>query len=98
MSMSHEHDVLAEVAGMLAEVVGHDFLAAAGVGRATRFTEDLALESIEFVALAERVRGRYGDGIDLPGFLAGLDLDRLAELAVGDLVGHIEDRLAAAHA
>lgn len=95
--MSQEPDVLAEVAGMLAEVVGHEVLTA-GVGRGTRFTEDLALESIEFVALAERVRGRYGDRVDLPGFLAELDLDRLAALTVGDLVGHIETRLAAAHA
>ncbi|SEG12996.1 acyl carrier protein [Thermomonospora echinospora] len=96
--MAHQPDVLAEVTGMLGEVIGHDLLPVLRVGRDTTFAGDLALESIEFVALADRVRRRYGDLVDLPGFFAGMDLDRLAALTVGDLVDHVERRLAAAHA
>jgi acyl carrier protein len=96
--MAHQPDVLAEVTEMLGEVIGHDLLPVLQIGRDTTFTGDLALESIEFVAVADRVRQRYGDRVDLPAFFAEMDLDRLTALTVGDLVGHVEERLAAVHA
>lgn len=86
-------NVLDEVVALLAEVVGEDFVAAAEVGPDTTFTEDLALESIEFVALAERLRERFGDQVDFPAFLAGMDLGEILGMTVGDLVTRIESRL-----
>jgi acyl carrier protein len=91
-------EVLDEVVRMLVEVVGEDFLLDLEVGPETTFNEDLALESIEFVALAERLQQRYGDRVDFAGFLAGMDLDQVMTMTVGDLVAHIagrgqEDRL-----
>ncbi|WP_242906304.1 hypothetical protein [Actinomadura terrae] len=86
-------DVLDEVVRMLTEVVGEDFLLDVEVGPDTAFGDELALESIEFVALVELLGERYADA-DVPAFVAGLDLDRIAGLTVGDVVAHIE----AAHA
>ena len=85
--------VLDEVVTMLVEVVGEDFLLDVEVGPETTFNEDLALESIEFVALAEKLQDRYGAKVDFAAFLAGMDLDQVMRMTVGDLVGHIESRL-----
>ncbi|GAA2414395.1 hypothetical protein GCM10010191_25440 [Actinomadura vinacea] len=90
--MTRADGVLAEVVQMLVDVVGDDFLLEVEVGPETRLNDDLALESIEFVALAERLRRRYGDRADLAALVAGLDLDQIMALTVGDLVGHIESR------
>jgi acyl carrier protein len=86
-------EVLDEVVQMLVEVVGEDFLLDLEVGPQTTFNDDLALESIEFVALAEKLQQRYGDRVDFAGFLAGMDLDQIMTMTVGDLVAHIESRL-----
>ncbi|WP_433473270.1 acyl carrier protein [Spirillospora sp. CA-142024] len=82
-------DVLSEVVRMLTDVVGEDFLLDVEVGPDTSFGDDLALESIEFVALVDRLRAHYGDRVDFPAFIAGLDLDQLINLTVGDVVDHI---------
>lgn len=84
--------VVAEVAQMLTDVVGEDFLLDVEIGPETTFGGDLALESIEFVALIDRLRARYGDRADLPAFIAGLDLDQIMNLTVGDVADHIAAR------
>jgi acyl carrier protein len=56
---------------------------------ATTFNEDLALESIEFVALAELLQQRYGSAVDLIAFLAEKDMEEILAMTVGDLVSHI---------
>ncbi|MER6995559.1 phosphopantetheine-binding protein [Streptomyces sp. NPDC000410] len=82
-------DILAEITGMLMEIVGDEFLLADEVTPKTTFNEDLALESIEFVALAERLHERYGAEVDLMGFLAEKDMEAILAMSVGDLVDHI---------
>ncbi|TDD74597.1 acyl carrier protein [Actinomadura darangshiensis] len=86
------NDVMSEVVQMLTEVVGEDFLLDVEVGPETSFSDDLALESIEFVALVDRLRAHYGDRVDFPAFIAGLDLDQIMNLTVGDVVEHITAR------
>ncbi|RFU40524.1 acyl carrier protein [Actinomadura logoneensis] len=93
--MRPDNDVLAEVVEMLTEVVGEDFLLEQEVGPDTAFNADLGLESIEFVALAERLQRRYGRRIEFAAFIAGMDLDQIMNMTVGDLTAHISARLAA---
>ncbi|MEV7414945.1 acyl carrier protein [Streptomyces sp. NPDC089919] len=81
---------LAEITRMLADVVGEEFLLADEVTMETTFNDDLALESIEFVALAERLHQRYGAAADLMGFLAENDMEQILAMSVGDLVAHID--------
>ncbi|MFC5750025.1 acyl carrier protein [Actinomadura rugatobispora] len=90
--MTRADGVLSEVVQMLVDVVGDDFLLEGDVGPETTLNEDLALESIEFVALAERLRRRFGDRADLASLVAGMDLDQIMRMTVGDLVRHIESR------
>lgn len=76
-------DALCELAGMLREVTGEDERWAAAVTPQSRLEDDLRLESVEVTALGEALRARYG--VDLPAYLAGLDLDQLIDLTVGDI-------------
>lgn len=85
--------ILAEVAAMLHAIRDH-----AGVDgeitMSTRFTDDLEMESIDVVSLAGRLQVRYGDGVNFPQFIAGLDLDEIRQLTVGRLVEYIAAALA----
>jgi acyl carrier protein len=97
MSESSESDiVLDEVVQLLVEVVGEDFLLDLEITRDTTFTDDLALESIEFVALAEKLQQRYGGRVDFAAFVADMDITEIMTMKVGTLVAYIEERTAAA--
>jgi acyl carrier protein len=81
--------VLAEVARMLREVVGEDWIQEKAIELGTSFSQDLELESIEFVALGERLQNHYGKSVNFVGWLSGKDLDQILALKVGDLVEFI---------
>jgi acyl carrier protein len=76
--------LLGELAAMLREVTGADAAWVASVTPDSRLDGDLWLDSVELAALGTLLRERYR--IDLPAYLAGLDLDQLIELRVKDLV------------
>ncbi|WP_051300048.1 acyl carrier protein [Actinomadura rifamycini] len=61
----------------------------APIGPGSTFFEDIGLESIEFAALAGRIRARHGDRVDLTEIVADLDVDEFADLTVADLARHI---------
>ncbi|MGP4023613.1 hypothetical protein [Actinomadura sp. 3N407] len=92
------NDALSEVVRMLTEVVGEEFLLDVEIGPETTFSDALALESIEFAALADLLRARYGDDADLSAFIAGLDLDQILNLTVGDVADHVAGTRTAAEA
>ncbi|MFI9270966.1 phosphopantetheine-binding protein [Kitasatospora sp. NPDC052896] len=78
---------------MLAAVLDEYGLDDTEVTMATRFTEDLELESIDLVTLAGKLQERWGDRINFAEFLAGMELDEIIGLTVGRLVDHVVDRL-----
>jgi acyl carrier protein len=86
-------EVLDEVAAMLRDVIGEEWIADVDIGMETSFVTDLEIESVEMVALAERVHERFGEGVDIAGWLSGLGIYELSELTVGDLVGHVARNL-----
>ncbi|NUU20739.1 MAG: acyl carrier protein [Streptomycetaceae bacterium] len=85
--------VLHEVVGLLVDVVGDEILVATSISRDSSFNEDLAVESIEFVALAEKLEARYGARVDFMAFLAELEMDEILTMTVGTLVDHITAQL-----
>ena len=46
----------------------------------------------DLMALGDRLRRHYGEAVDLPAHLAGLDMDRLVVLSVGDIVAFVAAR------
>jgi acyl carrier protein len=82
-------EVLATVARLIAEVVGEEWMEDRAITLETSFEKDLELESIEFVALAEKLQEHYGKGVDFVGWLSGKELDEIIGLTVGELVEFI---------
>lgn len=89
-------DTLNVVGGMIEEVLGEDGAPDEPITLSTSFASDLELESIEFVALAEKLQGHYGERVDFVTWLSGKELDELVALKVGDLVEHIDRCLSSA--
>ncbi len=86
--------ILGELAILVREVIGEAWADDAEIVMTTRFGEDLELESIEFVALAEKLTARYGRGVDFAGWLAGMRLEQILGLTVGQVVEFIATCLA----
>jgi acyl carrier protein len=61
----------------------------------SRLEHDLRLESIEVVALADRMRERWGEGVDLAAFYAGLDINQIIALTVGDIAFYVSRQVEA---
>jgi acyl carrier protein len=80
--------VLQTVSRMIEEVLGEDMLLDE-ITMDTLFSEDLELESIEFVALSEQLQAHYGDQVDFVAWLSGMELPEIIGLSVGQLVDHI---------
>jgi acyl carrier protein len=83
-------DVFRTVVDMLVDVTGEDAEWAASVTPAARLEDNLRLDSLEVLAFADLLRERFGERVDLPAHLAGLDLDELIALTVGDVVAYVE--------
>jgi len=85
--MTVEDITLADLVGALAAATGDDSLLSAGIGMTTTLEGDLCLDSLDLAALGAVLRDRYGTTLDLVGYVAGLDIDEIIGLTVGD-VGH----------
>ncbi len=85
-----ENAVLATVSELIREVIGEEWANDVAIEMCTSFSDDLELESIEFVALAELLQERYGEAVDFVGWLSDMELDEIITLEVGVLVQYIE--------
>lgn len=81
--------ILQEVAQAITEVIGDEWVSATPITMETSFGQDLEVESIELVALSEKLQARYGATIDFPSWLAGMQLEEIIGLTVGQLVDYI---------
>ncbi|WBC00003.1 MULTISPECIES: acyl carrier protein [unclassified Solwaraspora] len=91
--MPADHDtILTEISQMLRAVLpGID--PDEEITMDTSFRDDLEMESIDVISLAGRLQARYGDSVNFAQFVAGLDVDSLRALRVGELVEHISAAL-----
>ena len=78
------------LAGFIREVIGDDWADEVEIGLDTSFSDDIEMESIEFVALAELVQSHYGAHIDFVDWLSNLELDQIIALRVGEVVEFID--------
>ena len=92
-------EVLGVVQEMLIDVIGPEYVALGlTIDMGTSFDTDLELESLEFVALAERLLEHYGGQVDFVAWLATMELDEIIALTVGDLVSFVVSSLTPARA
>ncbi len=89
-TMNHTPEsVLTAVATLVREVIGEDWAQDLEITMATSFSDDLELESIEFVTLAERLKVAFDNRVDFAGWLASMDLQEIIGLKVGTLVEYV---------
>jgi acyl carrier protein len=81
--------LLGEVIALLRQLIGDDRQWADRVTPSARLDQDLRMDSLEMTALAARLGEAYGDHVDLAGYLAGLEFDRLVALTVADVAAYV---------
>lgn len=81
--------ILRTVEQLIVEVVGDEIALTGPMTMTTSFSSDLELESIEFVALAEKLSQHYGGRVDFVGWISNKELDQIINLTVGELVEFI---------
>jgi acyl carrier protein len=77
----------------LGAVIGDPDLLHTPITMDTTFGADLELESIEFVALADRLRTEFGDRVNFVAFLSDKNVDDMVSLTVGDVVRYVAARV-----
>jgi len=81
--------VLADLGTLIREVIGEEWVEDLPIEMGTSFARDLELESIEFVALAERLKEKFGKRVDFANWLGSMELEQILQLRVGQLVEFI---------
>jgi acyl carrier protein len=89
-------EILQRLAAALREVIDEPWVRELTIGPETSFSEDLELESIEFVTLAEKLQGEYGGRVDFAAWLASMELQQIIALRVGEVVEFIAGCLTSA--
>lgn len=84
-----EATVLAQLSGMLQELLEEYGLDDAEITMETTFHDDLELESVDLVALSGQLREHYGERVNFATFIAERDLEEIIALTVGELVRYI---------
>ena len=81
---------LSTISSLIHEVIGEDWDLEEEIPLETTFAADLELESIEFVALAEKMQATFGDEVNFVSWLSEKELDEVIDLKVGDVVEFID--------
>lgn len=84
-------EILQTIVGFIGEVIGEEWVHEKSITAATTFSYDLEVESIELVALSEKIQQRYGEVVDFPTWLSSMELDDIISLTVGQLVDYIAE-------
>lgn len=82
--------VLAQVVDIIRKAVDEDWILDYDIDERTSFNDDLELESIEFVAIAEKLQAHYGKDVNFIDWLSGMKIDEIIALTVGDLVNFVK--------
>jgi len=86
---SHNEEILAIVIAKIRSTIREDWIEDFDIGPETRFNDDLELESIEFVKIADAIQAHFGTELDITGWLSGKSIQELIGLSVGDLTDFI---------
>jgi acyl carrier protein len=81
--------VRATVEQAIIDVVGEEFYEECEVGLESTFAEDIELESIEVMEIAEKLIETYGERVDFVAWFADMELEDLVEITVGSVVDFI---------
>lgn len=75
------------------DVVGEEFYEECEVGLDSTFAEDIELESIEVMEIAEKLIETYEGKVDFVAWFADMELEDLIEITVGSVVDFIVESI-----
>jgi acyl carrier protein len=84
----HE-SVRATVEGTIIEVVGRWYYEECDAGLDSTFAEDIELESMEVMEIAERLIETYEGKVDFVSWFSEMDFEQLIVITIGDVVNFI---------
>ncbi|MFC5044326.1 acyl carrier protein [Aquimarina hainanensis] len=87
--------ILLQLKQMIIEVVGEDFLSLEDINEDCSFTDDLEMESIEIVQFADKVKGMYGEHVDLAGWMSSMEMEKIFNLTLKEVVAYLEKAILA---
>jgi acyl carrier protein len=93
-NMKVNDPVLALVIEKIRSTINEDWIQDIEIERSTRFNDDLEIESIEFIKIANAIQQHYGARLDVAGWLSGKGIHELIALSVGDLSDYVAAALA----
>ncbi|MFN4328863.1 MAG: acyl carrier protein [Limnobacter sp.] len=93
--MTQHDDILALVIDKIRTTINEDWILDYEIGMDTQFNEDLEIESIEFVKIANAIQQHYGQGLNIAAWLSGKTINELIGLNVGTLVDYIASHVKA---
>jgi acyl carrier protein len=82
-------EVHANLVNTIIEVVGQEFYEECEVDLGSTFAEDIELESMEMMEIADRMITTYEGKVDFVAWFAGMELEQIIELTVGQVVDFI---------
>lgn len=85
----NDSSVLEQIIKVIRETIDEDWIREYDIDADTSFSDDLELESIEFVEIAERLQKHYGGRVNFIEWLSQMNLDRIIALTVGDLEEYV---------
>lgn len=93
-NMKVNDPVLALVIEKIRSTINEDWIQDIEIERSTRFNDDLEIESIEFIKIANAIQQHYGARLDVAGWLSGKGIHELIALSVGNLSDYVAAALA----
>jgi acyl carrier protein len=84
----HE-SVRVTVEGTIIEVVGRWYYEECDAGLDSTFAEDIELESMEVMEIAERLIETYEGKVDFVSWFSEMDFEQLIVITIGDVVNFI---------
>lgn len=85
--------LLQEVIAVIRQAVAEDWIEDFDIDADTSFNNDLELESIEFVTIADMLQSHFGAQINFVDWLGTQSLDQIIALTVGDLAAFVSQSL-----
>jgi len=86
------NSILQQIIKVIREAVNEDWIHDYEIDADTRFNDDLELESVEFVEIAEKLQQHFGSQLKFIDWLSSMNLDQIISLTVGDLERYVIDK------
>lgn len=83
-------DILQQVIAVIRDAIAEDWVQDFEIDADTSLNNDLEIESIEFVSIADRLQKKFGSRVDLIGWLSQQNIEELIAMTVGDIVDFVD--------